>query len=609
MNEQILAEIKEKIKNLPHQPGVYLMKNSKSEIIYVGKAKSLKNRVSSYFRAIHNHEPKVYKMVMNVATFDYIVTLSEFEALLLECSLIKQHNPKYNILLKDDKGYSYLKISAEAYPRITEEKQKLDDGSIYIGPYNSAYVVKQTVDSANKAFLLPTCTRKFPAEIRKARPCLNFHIKQCMGVCNGGISQKEYGSIIKQAESYIRNGAANSLKELKTQMETAAENMEFEKAAMLRDRIKIIERMGEKQFVIESGSENQDVFAFVKTDKNTCCSVLKYRENRLVDKEDHLLGETYELPQTRNEFLLSYYNYKNEIPSEISLDGDCEDLELTAQFLSHLKGSKVSILIPKRGTKVKLVEMARSNALQRLSHLKDYAAKEIEALDRLAEVLGLSSPPSYIEAYDISNFGDSVIVGGMVVFQNGKPLKSAYKRFNIKSVGIRNDYASMTEMIKRRFDRYFEQKESGEGFGKLPDLILLDGGAGHLGVIAPIIKDMGLNIPVYGMVKDSKHKTRAIASNGGEIAINAQRSAYTFVSMIQEEVHRYSINYSRSKHKSNSFASILTEVEGIGEKKAMEILKHFKTQKALKEADIKALAEVRGMNISLAEKLFTHLHS
>ncbi len=607
MEEKILEKIKEKVKKLPEDPGVYLMKNSHKEIIYVGKAKNLKNRVSSYFRAIDSHLPKVYKMVMNVVDFDYIVTNSEFEALILECSLIKQHNPKYNILLKDDKGFSYLRITTgEEYPRISESKNKTEDGSLYMGPYNSSYIVKQTVDNVNKVFLLPTCSKKFPQEIGKGRPCLNYHIKQCMGVCGGGISKKQYGAIIKEAIEYIKHGTTASLKDLNNQMEQAAENMEFEKAALLRDRIRALEKMGERQLVVEAGSESLDVLAFVKTSDNCCCTLLKYRDNRLVDKEDYLLGEADNLQEVRREFIRSYYVKNKEIPTEIALDGDCEDMELMSQYLSHLLGKKVVIFLPQKGNKLKLVEMARNNASQKLSQLKDYSAKDVEALDRLGRVLGLKKPPMYIEAYDISNFGDSVIVGGMVVFQEGKPYRKAYRKFNIKTLVTRDDYHAMAEMLQRRFNRYKED-HSGEGFGKLPDLILLDGGVGHLNTIAKLLTDMGIDVPVFGMVKDNKHRTRAITSEGGEISLSAHKGTYRFIAAIQEEVHRYSIAHSRKKHSKEGLTSALTQVEGIGEKRAMDILKHFKTQKALKEATLEQIKEVKGISAQTAERLYNHL--
>ncbi|MEG0898604.1 MAG: excinuclease ABC subunit UvrC [Oscillospiraceae bacterium] len=608
MDNPNLGKLREKTSLLPTLPGVYIMKNSKKEIIYIGKAKSLKNRVSSYFRAIDKHLPKVYKMVENVEDFEYIVATSEFEALILEASLIKQHKPQYNILLKDDKGYSYVKIDNECFPRITEAKQKVEDKATYIGPFYSSFVVKQTVDETNKAFMLPTCTRKFPQEIRKGRPCLNFHIKQCMGVCTGKISQNEYNDIIGQAIEFIKDGGNSAIKQLEEKMYIAADNMEFEKAAQLRDRINAIKKISEKQRVVEFSASNQDIIGFVKTSENTCATVIKFRDKRLVDKEDFLIGESDDLVQTRYEFLVSYYNKSKDIPPEIVLDGEVEDREILEKYLSELLGKKASIVIPQKGERLRLVEMALANSAEKLSQVYKNSGREVKALDKLGKLLGLKNTPEYIEAYDISNFGDDVIVGGMVVFKNGKPLKSAYKRFNMKTVSERDDYASMREVISRRLSHYIEEKDSGVGFGKLPDLILLDGGLGHVNAIKPIIEEMGLQINVFGMVKDSKHKTRAISSDGGEIEIASYKETFTLVSAIQEEVHRFSIAYSRKKHSKKSFLSQLTEIEGIGEKRAKTIMQHFKTNKALKEASAAMIAEIKGISTEQAEKIYKYLH-
>ena len=404
MDAQILKSLKEKVHKLPMQPGVYIMKDKNNTVIYVGKAKKLKNRVSSYFRAIDHHLPKVYKMVQNVVDFDYIVTDSEFEALVLECSLIKLHNPKYNILLKDDKGYSYIKITNEPFPRIVSDKNHLDDGSEYIGPYMSGFVVNQTVDEVNKVFQLPTCSRKFPAEFGKGRPCLNYHMKLCMGLCQGKVPQNEYAEIIAQAKNYIHNGG-DLTEELTRKMEECAEKLEFEKAARYRDRIMAIRKIGDKQKVIFSKVENQDVLGFVATDNNSVCSMLIFRGGRLVDKQDYLLGEPGALDEMRREFIAQYYTTPDRIPQLVTVDGEVADQELLAGLLSDRLGRKVTIHIPQRGEQARLVEMALKNCAQTLSHETDKTGREIAALDELAKTLGMETPPSYIEAYDISNFG------------------------------------------------------------------------------------------------------------------------------------------------------------------------------------------------------------
>lgn len=609
MNNDRLPYLRNKVKKLPLDPGCYIMKDKSGTIIYIGKAKALKNRVSSYFRSVEKHTDKVYKMVESVYDFEYIVTASEFEALVLECSLIKEYTPKYNILLKDDKGYFYVKISAPPWGRITAEKQKLDDGAIYLGPYTSSFVVSQTVDETNKIFMLPTCNRKFPNEFGKGRPCLNFHIKQCMGVCRGKITEKEYQQVIDSAVEFIKNGSTQAIDKLTDEMMVASENMEFEKAAKLRDRINAINRITEHQKVIYTKADNQDIIGFAQLDKLTCAAVLKFRNQRLVDKDDYIFTDAGELQQFRGEFITNYYSSHTDRPKIVSVDGEFDDMPIIEQYLTQQAGHKVTLHIPKRSEGYQLTQMARNNAAQRLSHETERTGKEVAALDELARLLGLKSAPVYIEAYDISNIGSDTMVAGMVVFENARPKKEAYKKFSIKSQFTPDDYACMREVITRRFNRYFEEQETGRGFGKKPDLILLDGGKGHVGVIRPLLSKMGLgDIPVFGMVKDDKHKTRAIAEDGGEIAINSNRTAFTLVTKIQDEVHRFSITYSRSKHKATAFELSLTKVDGIGENRARALFKHFKTVKAMKSATCEELAEAPSMTVNTATNLYNFLH-
>ena len=585
------------------------MKNSAGTIIYIGKAKHLRNRVSSYFRSVEKHLPKVYKMVSNVDDFDYIVTDSEFECLILEASLIKQNQPRYNILLKDDKGYSYIKISAGDYPRITEEKTVLKDNGEYIGPYNSSYTVKQTVEQANKIFKLPTCNKKLEYGKTLGRPCLNYHIKQCRGYCKGDISPTEYSEIIHQAKEFIKDGGVSAVKMFEQKMYEASENLRFEKAAEYRDRIAAIEKIKEKQNVVGVSGDSQDVIGFVKSSENTCATIIKFRDGRLTDKNDFLIGETDDLETARYEFLLRYYGEKNKIPKIITLDGEFEDREMIEEYLSGIAERKVNIVVPQRGEKAKLVEMALTNGAEKLSQIYKKTGREIRTLDMLGKMLGLKTPPRYIESYDISNFGDQVIVAGMVVFLDGKPFKPAYKKFNIKTLVERNDYGAMREIIRRRLEEYIVNKDKGVGFGRLPDLILLDGGEGHVNAVKPIIDEFGLDIPVFGMVKDSKHRTRAISSDGGEISISSQEAVYSFVTSVQDEVHRFSIGYSRSRHRKESLTSELLKIEGIGEKRAAALMKYFKTMKALKSADAFEISKVDGISMNQAEKIEEYFKS
>lgn len=607
MNERI-EYLQKKARELTTSPGVYLMKDRTGKVIYVGKAKVLTNRVRSYFRTGAKHDEKVRKMVENVYDFDYIVTDSEFEALVLECSLIKQYNPKYNILLKDDKGYHYIQVTNEPFPRISAAKQK-NDHDRFLGPYTSSYSVKQAVEEANRVFLLPSCRRKFPEDFKKARPCLNFHIKKCMGVCQGRYSEDEYQEIICQALDYIKTGSVQSVQELTRQMEAAAEALDFEKAAHLRDRIRAIERIAQTQKIITGDEKNQDVIAGAQNYDMAAFVVLKFRGGRLTDKETFVLPDTFDLAGARNEFITRYYAGNQDIPKLVTLDEPVDDLELLHRWLSSLAGRSVTIAVPQRGEQKKLTLMAMNNASEQLSDRVGRTGREVAALDELARLLGLPAAPYYIEAYDISNLGDSGIVAGMVVFENGRPLKSAYKRFALKDMAGADDYASMKQVLTRRLNRYQEEKDSGEGFGRLPDLILLDGGKGHVSTVEPLIREMGFTIPVFGMVKDDKHRTRAIATDGGEIAISANRSAFTMVTRIQDEVHRFAISYQRKVHKKSSFQLELTKINGIGEKKAIKLITAFKTKEALKSATLQELQKAAGVPAQTAQELYDLVQS
>ena len=612
MDQQLLAQLRSKTALLPQEPGVYIMKDKEGTIIYVGKAKSLKNRVSSYFRSVEKHLPKVYKMVEHVAAFDYIVTDSEFEALVLECSLIKLHIPKYNILLKDDKGYHYIRIEQKPFGRITAEKQKTDKDALYLGPYVSSLVAKETVDEANKAFLLPTCSRRFPEDFRKGRPCLNYHIRQCMGVCTGRIPQEAYQEILEEAVDFIRGGGVRSVEELTRKMEQAAEDLDFEKAARYRDRIAAIHKVTQQQKVIAYNHKSLDVIAAVQSPDTIYFSVLVFREGRLRDKQDYSFDALGSPEQMLEEFVLERYLGAAEPPAEIFLDTPLPDEELVARAIGEKNGRKLAITVPQRGQSLRLVEMARNNAAQSLSLKTRRTGREVAAVDELGRLLGLEKPPVYIEAYDISNYGGQTIVGGMVVFENGRPQKKLYKKFTIREQSQPDDYAAMDQMLSRRVLRYLEHREQknedGDGFQRLPDLWLIDGGAGHVAVARGVLSRYGLDIPVFGMVKDNRHRTRAVTGEDEEIAISANRSVFALVTGIQDEVHRYSIGFSRQSHKKSSLTGQLLEVEGIGESRANALYRHFKTVKAMREASVEELAAVKGMNRGAAEKLYAFFH-
>lgn len=605
LNEKI-TQLREKAMKLPLLPGVYIMKDSSDNIIYIGKAKALKNRVSQYFGSPRNHPEKVRRMVSNVDHFEYIITDSEFEALVLECSLIKQHTPKYNILLKDDKGYSYIRISPGDWKRISEAKQKADDGAEYIGPYTSSWFVKNAVDEAQKIFKIPTCNRRFPQDFGKGRPCLNYHIKQCVAPCTGKVKKSDYDEIIGEAIEFLKGGSGTSIKELTERMNEAAENLEFERAARIRDRITAVKRMNDKQKVVASKVEQQDIIAFVRDGTGGCFEVFRFNSGRLYDRESFLLKEVGTPEEERSEFIKRYYAMRNNVPPIIAVDGDVDDSETIEQWLTQKLGKRVRITVPQKGDQAKLVDMCRTNAAERLAQSKGSTVRETSALDELAQLLGLDRPPEYIESYDISNTGGSENVAGMIVFKDGRPYKSAYRKFMIKGFEGQDDYASMNEVLSRRFDEYEKNKDSGDGFGRLPDLILLDGGKGQVSAVEPILRERGLDIPLFGMVKDDKHRTRAITGDGGEIAISSKRRVFTLVSSIQDEVHRFAIGYHRQKRKNNTIRSTLTDIPGIGASRAAALLKHFKTVRRVSEADLAELENTPTMNKPAAQAVYDY---
>lgn len=611
MNPKI-KELRKKAMQLPLTPGVYLMKNSSSEIIYVGKAKALKNRVSQYFGSEHNHSLKVRKMVENVDDFDVILTDSEFEALVLECSLIKQHSPKYNILLKDDKGYSYIKVTPEKWRNIYAVLQREDDGAKYIGPYMSSFAARNTVDEAKKIFRLPQCNKVFPRDFGKSRPCLNFFIGQCSSVCSGKVPFSQYDEAVEDALAFIKEGGTAALADLQSRMEQAAENLEFEKAARLRDRIAAIKRLGGKQKVMSADVREQDVFALVTgaaSSGKACLSVLRFADGRLYDSENFITDVPENAAEAMAELIRSFYMIRDFVPRRVSVEGEVADSELLERWLSEKKGKKVIISHSTAGEQKKLFEMCRSNAAQYLTPLTGTAGRKTAALDELAGMLGLPAAPEFIESYDISHTAGSDNVAGMIVFRNGEPYRRGYRRFKINGFTGQDDYASMAEVLDRRFTRYEEEKESGEGFGRLPDLILLDGGRGQVSAVEPILKKHGLeNIPLFGMVKDGSHRTRAIAKSGGEIAFTSKRRAFTLVSEIQEEVHRFAVTYHRQKHKASALSSTLTDIPGVGPARAKALLRYFKTVTAIRNAGVEELKKVSGISDSTAQTIYDALH-
>lgn len=594
-------QLKEQANSLPQLPGVYIMKNAAGDIIYIGKAVKLKNRVTQYFGSGTNHTLKVKKMVDNVADFEYIICDNEFEALTLENSLIKQHAPKYNILLKDDKGYHYVKVTDGKWRKIQAVKNNKGKGT-FIGPYNSAGVVKQTVDEVKKIYKLPDCSRSFD---KKTKPCLNFHIGLCMAPCKGNVSLSEYNEAVDSAVRFIKNSsvAADEIENLEKQMNIAAEQLNFEYASKLRDRINYIKRISEKQKVISPLKFRIDVFATALVGDMACVQVFIFKNGHLADKESFSFNEISDKQSLYSEFLPRYYTGNEDIPREILIDAESDDYPLIEGWLS-LSGKKTEITVPQKGDRRRLVQMCGANAAEQLSKKVERTMRETSALNELAELLGMKNPPRYIESYDISNTAGEENVAGMIVFKDGRPLKSNYRKFKIKSFVGQDDYRSMSEVIERRFNEY--KAGTDEAFSVMPDLILLDGGKGQLSVVNKKLTEMGLNVAVFGMVKDSKHQTNAIVSESGKITIKATRNAYTLITKIQNEVHRFAIGYHKSRRSKAMFNSELMGIEGVGKNRAAALIKHFKTMKAIKGATAEEISKVKGINRRVADNIYNY---
>ena len=579
------AELYQKACMLPLLPGVYIIRDKSDTIIYIGKAKRLRIRVSQYFREGVPHDNKV------------IVCQSEFEALVLEASQIKAHTPKYNILLKDDKGYSYIRVTREDWPRLSFTLQKEEDGAEYIGPYTSSFAARQMAETAMDAFLLPRCSKRFPQEIGKGRPCLNAHIGKCMAVCSGKISCETYNQAVKNAVHLIRYGKKDILKTLNERMQEASDRLEFETAALLRDQINAITKLTAGQKVVVDPDVEMDVVALAGTPDSVCAAVLRFREGRLTDKREFLFHDTSDIDAVR--------------------DALPPDMDALQQALNQKRGSEVQLYVPQRGDKAHLVEMAHTNAVERLARESGRYAREEKLLDELAQVLGLAKPPRAIESYDISNWGDGSSVCGMVTFKDGKPFKAGYRKFKMKTVAGTDDYASLAETVSRRaaeYEKYAELAKKGEPcsnwFGQKPDLLLMDGGRGQVSAAKDALAGTALaDVPLYGMVKDDHHRTRAIVdSDGREIAINMNRGTFTFITAIQDETHRFANAYRKQQMKQKSYSSTLTEIPGIGPKTAKALMAQFKSVGAVKEATPDQLENTPGVGKQTAQIIYAYFH-
>lgn len=604
---------KEKIRTLPPKPGVYIMLNEAKNIIYVGKAKNLKNRVTQYFQSGTSHTPKVSSMVSNVADFEYIITDTEFEALVLECNLIKKHRPKYNVLLKDDKNYPYIKVTVnEDYPRILLARKIENDGARYFGPFLNSSIVKETIDLAKKIFAIRSCKKVLPRDIGKTRPCLNFFINQCSAPCSGNISLKDYKNIFTDIISFLEGNHKEIIVRLTTQMNEASQRLEFERAAKLRDKITAISKLSEKQKIVSTTQGNQDVVAIVQENKTVCIQVFFIRSGKIIGRENYIVNNEQQSDkgQIITDFVKQYYGMATYIPKTILLQAEIEDSDLIEKWLSEKSGASIKIVVPQRGEKLGIVKMVEKNALEEIKlHImkNDIAKRKLnDLMFELKDLLGLKSSPMRIEAYDISNISGTDSVGVCVVFENGVPKKSDYKKFNIRSVEGSNDYESMKEVIYRRISNGLEGEK---GFTPLPDLILLDGGKGHVSSVSDIMEFFKLDIPFFGMVKDDKHKTRGLITGTEELDIKRQSTVFTFLTKIQDEVHRFAIDSHRRKHKKTIIASELENIDGVGEKKRAILLKHFKTIKAIKAAGLDELSSVKGIDRKTAERIMVYFNS
>ncbi|MBS5968842.1 MAG: excinuclease ABC subunit UvrC [Clostridium perfringens] len=620
-----MFDFQHQLKILPDKPGVYIMKNSLGEVIYVGKAKILKNRVRQYFQNSKNHSEKVRAMVKNIAEFEYIVTDSEMEALILECNLIKKYSPRYNIALKDDKFYPFIKITTnEDFPRVYVTRNFAKDGNKYFGPYTNGTAVYEVMGLIKKLFPLRTCKKAIVEGGEPTRACLNYHINLCKAPCAGYISKAEYWEMIDEIISILNGTDTSIIKKLKVEMEKAAEELEFEKAAKIRDRILAIELIREKQkmFTVKEGDE--DFIDLYTDEKDGCAQVFFVREGKVTGREHFMIENISDDPvkEVISSFIASFYGGTAQIPKTIYVPEEIEDQELIEKFLTEKRGSKVWIKIPKKGDKKNLLDMVRNNAKIMLDQFKEKMVEEKElnksALTELADVLGLDSLPARIEAYDISNIQGVDSVGTMVVFENGKAKNSDYRRFKIKSVKGPNDYESMREILSRRFSHGLEEvnkiKERNLEYSKgkfciFPDLIMMDGGKGQVNIALEVLKDFGIEIPVCGLVKDDKHRTRGIIFNNEEILIRRGSGLMNLITRVQDEVHRYAITYHRSLRDKRTLHSILEDIPRIGEKRRRNLLMKFGSIDNIKKASMEELLDTPGIDRRAAESIKQYFSS
>ena len=598
-------QLKEKAHSLPLSPGVYIMRNKDDKVIYVGKAKKLKNRVSQYFLDTVSHSPKTRLMVSKIDHFDVIVAASEFEALVLECSLIKRHMPKYNILLKDDKGYPYLRLDMkEEYPKITMVSKVANDGAGYYGPYGSRGVTQDVMDAIRVTLKLPNCSRKFPQDVGKGRPCLNYHMNQCAGWCQESMPASDYRVRMEQAKQLLQGNYKSVAADIRKQMLTAAEELNFELAANLRDRLNAVQALSQKQFVTAGAKADTDVIGYGETGAKACFAVLHFSGGNLLDKE----FQVFPLPDDKFEAVSSlmkqFYLSRGFVPKRVLLPFRMDDGELFSDLMEQQYGRRPKLHVPQRGDNVQLVELANKNAFEEAQRVTDKEERISGTLTLLGKMLSIE-PPRRIESFDISNISGTDIVASMVVFLDGKPHKSDYKRFKLEGLSNQNDYASMYQVVTRRFTHY---KAGDKGFEEAPDLLLIDGGINHANVALQALTELELAMPVFGMVKDDRHRTRALVTpHGEEIAIDSNQTVFSFIGTIQEETHRFAITYHRQLRSKRLKYSALDNIPGIGPKRKQDLLKKFKSVTAISHATLSELQ--RFLPKDAAMSLYQHFHA
>ena len=613
-----MKDLETRLKQLPDKPGVYIMKDKLDNIIYVGKAKSLKKRVRQYFGSYGKSTMKVKSMVSNIDDFEYIIVENEVESLILESNLIKDNHPKYNILLRDDKQYPYIKVTTnEKYPRVMKTRMMLKDKAKYFGPYPAVTAVNDSIDVFHRLYPLRTCNLNLDKNAGKYRPCLNYFIHRCLAPCQGNVDEEYYNSMINDIIRFLSGKDNSIIKKLELSMKEASENLEFEKAARYRDDIKSLELLTEKQLITKTDlSENQDVIAMAKGIDEVLIQIFFIRSGKIIGREHYFMKDYFNAPaeEILSSFIKQFYSGAAFVPKELIVESEIDDRELLEEWLSNKKGQRVNITIPKIGEKKDLIKMVKTNALDMLNKYGDKYAKRMEsnrlALEEIQEAIDLPTFPTRIEAYDISNISGVESVGSMVVFEDGESKKSDYRKFKIKTVEGPNDYASMREVLERRFKRGINERKENidSSFSRFPDLIMMDGGKGQVNIAIQVLDEIGLDIFVCGLVKDDFHTTRAIIFNNEEFDLDLNSRGYKLIYKVQEEAHRFAINYHRSLRSDKMFKSELDDIDLIGPKRKQNLMKHFKSIEKIKNASVEELADVESMNVKAAEKIYKHFH-